>query len=80
MNYEKILRQEAERSFENFINFIRDDKNLLYTINDQEDDFEDLDELEDETEVVVMIFDKDEGTDILGTYYFDDIGRFIREV
>ncbi len=80
MNYEKILRQEAERSFENFINFIRDDKNLLYTINDQEDDFEDLDELEDETEVVVMIFDKDEGTDILGTYYFDNTGRFIREV
>ena len=71
MNYEKILRQKAGRNFEEFMNFIINDKNLLYTINN----------LEDKIEVIVMIFDKDEDTDILGTYYFDEItGIFIREV
>ena len=33
MNYKKILRQKAGRNFEEFIDFIIDDKNLLYTIN-----------------------------------------------
>ena len=71
MNYKKILRQKAERNFEEFIDFIIDDKNLLYTINN----------LEDEIEVIIIRFDKDERTDILGTYYFDEItGIFIREV
>lgn len=71
MNYYDILEKKAKLGFERFINFIREDKNLLYNIDETEDD---------ETEVSVEIFDDDMGTELVGTYIFNDNGDFIREV
>ena len=48
MNYDDLLREKTKLGFERFINFIREDKNLLYDIDETEDD---------ETEVNVEIFD-----------------------
>lgn len=71
MNYDDLLREKTKLGFERFVNFIREDKNLLY----------DIDETEyDETEVNVEIFDDDMGTELIGTYIFNNNGEFIREV
>ena len=66
MNYDDLLREKTKLGFERFINFIREDKNLLTDI--------------DETEVNVEIFDDDMGTELIGTYIFNNNGDFIREV
>lgn len=71
MNYDDLLREKTKLGFERFINFIREDKNLLYDIDETEDD---------ETEVNVEIFDDDMGTELIGTYIFNNNGEFIREV
>ena len=71
MNYDDLLREKTKLGFERFINFIREDKNLLYDIDETEDD---------ETEVNVEIFDVDIGTELIGTYIFNNNGDFIREV
>ena len=54
------------------ISYLRESCNLIW--NTQE--FEDTKEIE----VNVEIIDEDEGTDIIGTYYFDIEGNFIREI
>ena len=71
MNYDDLLREKTKLGFERFINFIREDKNLLYDIDETEDD---------ETEVNVEIFDDDMGTELIGTYIFNNNAKFIREV
>ena len=71
MNYDDLLREKTKLGFERFINFIRGDKNLLYDIDETEDD---------KTEVNVEIFDDDMGTELIGTYIFNNNGDFIREV
>ena len=71
MNYDDLLRGKTKLGFERFINFIREDKNLLYNIDETEDD---------ETEVNVEIFDDDMGTELIGTYIFNNNGDLIREV
>ena len=71
MNYNDLLREKTKLGFVRFINFISEDKNLLYDIDETEDD---------ETEVNVEIFDDDMGTELIGTYIFNNNGDFIREV
>lgn len=71
MNYDDLLREKTKLGFERFINFIREDKNLFYDIDETEDD---------ETEVNVEIFDDDMGTELIGTYIFNNNGVFVREV
>lgn len=71
MNYDDLLREKTKLGFERFINFIREDKNLLYDIDETKDD---------ETEVNVEIFDDDMGTELIGTYIFNNNRDFIREV
>ena len=76
MNYDDLLREKTKLGFERFIDFIREDKNLLYDIDETEDDETE----DDETEVNVEIFDDDMGTELIGTYIFNNNGDFIREV
>ena len=71
MNYDDLLREKTKLGFERFINFVREDKNLLYDIDETEDD---------ETEVNVEIFDDDMSTELIGAYIFNNNGDFIREV
>lgn len=71
MNYDDLLREKTKLGFERFINFIREDKNLLYDIDETEND---------ETEVNVEIFDDDMGTELIGTYIFNNNGDFIGEI
>lgn len=65
-----ILKEKAENGFEQFINYIRDDRNLLYGV----------DEIGNETEIEVETFDDNMCTEIVGTYYFDKVGNFIRSI
>ena len=63
MNYQHILREETKNGFDSFMDFLENDKNLLYEIDE---------EYIDEKEITVEIFDDEEETDIIGVYYFDD--------
>ena len=63
MNYYETLEELAENGFENFINFVRNDKNLLYEV--------------EETEVEVEILDENEGTEFLGRFCFDEFGNYV---
>lgn len=71
MNYQHILREETKNGFDSFMDFLGNDKNLLYEIDE---------EYIDEKEITVEIFDDEERTDIIGVYYFDDDGNFIKEL
>ena len=71
MNYQHILREETKNGFDSFMDFLENDKNLLYEIDE---------EYIDEKEITVEIFDDEEETDIIGVYYFDDDGNFIKEL
>ena len=63
MNYYETLEELAENGFENFINFVRNDKNLLSELG--------------ETEVEVEILDENEGTEFLGRFCFDEFGNYV---
>lgn len=71
MNYQHILREETKNGFDSFIDFLESNKNLLYEIDE---------EYINEKEITVEIFDNEEGTDVIGIYYFDDNGKFIKEL
>lgn len=68
MNYYETLEELAENRFENFINFVRNDKNLLYEVEESE---------LGETEVEVEILDENEGTEFLGRFCFDEFGNYV---
>ena len=40
MNYDDLLREQTKLGFERFIDFIREDKNLLYDIAERTDNLE----------------------------------------
>ena len=48
MNYQHILREETKNGFDSFMDFLENDKNLLYEIDE---------EYIDEKEITVEIFD-----------------------
>lgn len=68
MNYYEVLEELAQSGFEQFMNFIINDENLLYEIDESE---------LGETEVEVSIFDEDECTDFVGRFYFDECGNYV---
>lgn len=70
MNYNELLNEKAQNGFENFVNFIREDKNLTYEVEENDDN---------ETEIEVSIFDEDMCTEFIGRYVFDENGTFLRE-
>ena len=68
MNYKEVLDEKAKRGFEEFISFIRSDRNLLYEVDESENG---------ETEVEVNIFDENECTDLIGYWNFDELGNYV---
>lgn len=67
MNYYDILEEKAKADFEQFMNFIRNDKNLLYDITETENG---------ETEIEVSVFDDNMCIDFIGSFAFNDNGEY----
>lgn len=63
-----LLEKMAKKGFEQFMDFVRNDKNLLYDITETENG---------ETEVEIDIFDENEGTEYIGGFAFDNNGKYI---
>lgn len=71
MLYE-ILEKKAIEGLDDLIMYVDSDRNLTYEENEFEED--------KEIEIEVYAYDEDMCTEIVGTYYFDDEGNFIRGV
>jgi len=68
MTYRENLERLAKQSFERFINYIRDDKNLYDMVEESEDE---------ETIIEVFYMGEDE-EEFLGRFYFNDNGELLR--
>lgn len=68
MTYRENLERLAKQSFERFINYIREDKNLYDMVEESEDE---------ETIIEVFYMGEDE-EEFLGRFYFNDNGELLR--
>ena len=67
MTYREILEKLAKQSFEKFVNYIRENKNL----------YDMVEESEDEETIIEVFYIGEYEEDFLGRVYFDNNGIFL---
>ena len=67
MTYSEELEKLAKKSFEQFIRYIRENRNLYDTVEESEDE---------ETVIEVLYWGEDE-EEFIGRFYFNDKGEYL---